>query len=103
MIFKLVVSKEATEDIEDIVLYILSELNNPSATSAFLDDVEKSYQNIIKKPWMYSLCNDYKLRNGGYRKIVIKNYLILYRINEEAEIIFVVRVVYGGRNYSELI
>jgi toxin ParE1/3/4 len=85
MIFKLVVSKEATEDIEDIVLYILSELNNPSAASAFLDDVEKSYQNIIKKPAMYGLCNDYKLRNGGYRKIVIKNYLILYRINEEME------------------
>jgi len=35
MIFKLVVSKEATEDIEDIVLYILSELNNPSAASVF--------------------------------------------------------------------
>jgi toxin ParE1/3/4 len=103
MIYKLVVSKEASEDIEDIVLYILSELNNSSAASAFLDDVEKSYQNIIEKPSMYSLCNDYKLRNGGYRKIVIKNYLILYRINEEDETVFVVRVVYGGRNYSEFI
>ncbi len=52
---------------------------------------------------MYSLCNDYKLRNGGYRKTVIKNYLILYRINKEDETVYVVRVVYGGRNYSELI
>ncbi len=103
MIYKLVVSKEATEDIEDIVLYILSELNNLSAASAFLDDIETSYQNIIEKPSMYSLCNDYKLRNGGYRKIVIKNYLILYRINKEDETVYVVRVVYGGRNHSELI
>jgi toxin ParE1/3/4 len=103
MIYKLVVSKEADEDIEDIVLYIVSELNNPSAASAFLDDVEKSYNNIVEKPAMYSLCNDYRLRNGGYRKIVIKNYLILYRINEDDKMVIVVRVVYGGRNYSELI
>ncbi len=62
MIYKLVVSKEADEDIEDIVLFIVSELNNPSAASAFLDDVEKSYNNIVEKPAMYSLCNDYRLR-----------------------------------------
>ncbi len=103
MIYKLVVSKEAAEDIEDIVYYIVSELNNPSAAAAFLDDVEKSYHNIVEKPAMYSLCNDYRLRNGGYRKIVIKNYLILYRINEENKTAIIVRVVYGGRNYSKLI
>ena len=103
MIYKLIVSKEADEDIADIVFYIVSELNNPGAASAFLDDVEKSYHNIVEKPAMYSLCNDYRLRNGGYRKIVIKNYLILYRINEENKTVIVVRVVYGGRNYSELI
>ena len=103
MIYKLVVSKEAVEDIEDIVRYIISELKNPGAASAFLDDVEKSYNIIIEKPLMYSLCHDLKLRNGGYRKIVIKNYLILYRVNEENETVIVVRVVYGGRNYTELI
>ena len=103
MIYKLLVSKEADEDIEDIVLYIVSELHNPSAASAFLDDVEKSYHNMVENPAMYSLCNDYRLSNGGYRKIVIKNYLILYRINEENKTVIVVRVVYGGRNSSDLI
>lgn len=103
MIYKLVVSKEADKDIEDIFLYIASELNNPRAASAFLDDVEKSYHNLVDKPAMYSLCNDYRLHNGGYRKIVIKNYLILYRINEEAGTVIVVRVVYGGRNYSDFL
>ncbi len=103
MIYKLVVSKEAAEDIEDIVYYIVSELSNPSAAADFLDDVEKSYHNIVEKPAMYSLCNDYRLRNGGYRKIVIKNYLILYRINEEKKTVIIIRVVYGGRNYSNLI
>ncbi len=103
MTYKIVISKEAAEDIDDIVFYMVSELSNPSAAKAFLDDVEKSYHNIIEKPAMYGLCNDYRLRNDGYRKIVIKNYLILYRINEDDKTVIIVRVVYGGRNYSELI
>lgn len=103
MIYKIVVSKEADKDIEDIVLYIASELHNPSAAKAFLDDIETSYHNIVEKPAMYSLCNDYRLHNSGYRKIVIKNYLILFRINEEDGTVIVVRVVYGGRNYSDLL
>ncbi len=103
MTYKIVVSKKAAEDIEDIVYYIVSELSNPGAAKAFLDDIEKSYNNIIEKPAIYSLCNDYRLRNDGYRKIVIKNYLILYRINEDGKTVIIVRVVYGFRNYAELI
>ncbi|WP_363319128.1 type II toxin-antitoxin system RelE/ParE family toxin [Desulfosporosinus sp.] len=37
------------------------------------------------------------------RKIVIKNYLILYRIDDEAQAVFIVRLLYSGRNYAELI
>jgi toxin ParE1/3/4 len=48
MIYKLVVSKEADKDIEDIVLYIASELHNPIAAKAFLDDVEKSYHKCLR-------------------------------------------------------
>jgi toxin ParE1/3/4 len=103
MTYRLVVSKEIAEDIEDIVLYIASKLNNPSAASAFLDTVQKGYSNVVENPAMYSLCNDDRLCNGRYRKIVIKNYLMLYRINEYDKTVIVVRVVYGGRNYSELI
>jgi hypothetical protein len=32
---------------------------------------------------MYSFCNDARLKKEGYRKIIIKNYLILYRIDDE--------------------
>ncbi|MBS3970275.1 MAG: type II toxin-antitoxin system RelE/ParE family toxin [Clostridia bacterium] len=103
MEYKLIVSKEAHNDIDDIVNYIALKLANPTAAASFLDDVEKSYYEVINKPRMYSLCQDVRLSREGYRRIVIKNYLILYRIDDDAKAIHIVRIIYSGRNYSELI
>ncbi len=103
MTYKLIVSKEAHKDIDDIVYYIVVELVNPAAAAGFLNDVEKTYHTVVDNPRMYSLCNDARLSKVGYRKIVIKNYLILYRIDDETKTVFIVRIFYGGRNYTELI
>ena len=103
MVYNIVVSKEAHKDMDDIVHYIAIELVNPAAAAGFLEDVEKNYHTVINNPSMYSLCQDAKLSREGYRKIVIKNYLILYRIDDETQTVFIVRIIYGGRNYTELI
>jgi addiction module RelE/StbE family toxin len=103
MNYKLLVSKDAHKDIDEIVDYIADELKNPQAASDFLDDVRKSYLTIIKNPWLYAHCNDEKLQRQGYRKIVVRNYLILYRADEKKKVVYIVRVVYGRRNYSELL
>lgn len=103
MAYKLIVSKEAHKDIDDIVHYIAVELVNPAAAAGFLEDVEKSYHTVVNNPRMYSLCQDARLSREGYRKIVIKNYLILYRIDDEAQAVFIVRILYSGRYYAELI
>jgi toxin ParE1/3/4 len=103
MVYKLIVSKEAHIDIDNIVTYIAVELANSSAAIDFLDDVERSYRAITNNPRMYSLCDDSILKKDGYRKIVIRNYLVFYRIDEEKKIIIIVRVIYGGRNYNKLL
>lgn len=101
--YKLIIAKEAHEDISDIVGYIIHELKNRQAATGFIDDLEASYRKVIQNPQIYSLCNDKRLAFLGYRKIIIKNYLILYRIDEKDNVIYIVRVVYGGRNYPEML
>jgi len=103
MVYKLIISKDVHSDIDGIVNYMVDKLKSAVAAAGFLDDVEKSYRNIVVNPLMYGFCNDDRLRNQGYRKIPIKNYIILYSVDEEAKIVTVIRIFYGGRNYSELV
>ena len=36
-----------------------------------------------------------------YRKIVIKNFIILYTIDENNSVVYVSHMYYGGRNYLD--
>ena len=101
--YKLKVSKNAHKDLEDIVSYISNELSSPLAVANFLDELEKGYHAVVDNPFMYALCNDDRLRKEGYRKFLVKNYIVFYRIDESAAVVYIVRVIYGRRDYGKLL
>jgi len=103
MAYSLIVSQEAHRDVDDIITYIAEKLKNAQAAVSFLDDVENSYRRIVDNPHMYALCDDIRLHEKGYRKVVIKHYLVLYRVNEVEKTAYVARVIYGARDYTKLL
>lgn len=103
MDYKIIISNEADRDIDEIVRYIAEILKNPIVARNLLNEIEKSYIQISQAPESYSYCSDKRLRDKGYRKILIKNYILFYRIDYKNNIVYVMRVIYGRRNYTDLI
>lgn len=103
MAYKLLITKEANNDIDEIIEYIVNVLKNPIAARNFLDEIEKSYTIISDNPLTFSLCSDNRLRNDGYRKIPIKNYIVFYKVNKKANTVYIMRVIYGRRDYFKII
>lgn len=103
MAYRLLVSEDAHADIDEIVRYIAHEIKNVQAATGFLDDIERSYRSVVENPMMYGLCNNKRLQVEGYRKIVINHYLVIYRVDEAQKTVFIVRIVYGARNYAKLL
>jgi len=103
MNYKLIVTKPAEKDLADILQYISKDLSAPKAASDFLDDVLKCYDNISANPMMYALCYNDRLKNKEYRKAIIKNYIMFYRVDKSNHIIYVMRFIYGRRDYINLL
>lgn len=101
--YKLVVTELAHQDLDDIVAYIAVQLANPAAASDFLDEVDKCYGFLKSNPMMYSKCNDRRLEKEGYRKAVIKNYILIYKVDKSVNTVSVLRFFYGARDYANLI
>jgi plasmid stabilization system protein ParE len=101
--YKLVVSELAHRDLDSIVSYIACELANPDAAGDFLDEVSACYRNLKNNPMMYEKCRDNRLEAEGYRKALIKNYIAVYKINEETKTVCILRFFYGARDYIKLI
>lgn len=103
MKYDVILSEEAHSDIDSVLDYIVNALKNPTAAKNLFDKIEKVYIDIANNPFMYAYCNNSRLQNDGYRKAVINNYVLIYRVDEGKNTAFVVRFFYGRQNYIELI
>lgn len=50
-------------------------------------------------PESCSIIEYYKDKNYQYRKLLIKNYVVIYRIDYNSKKVYIARIVYGGMNY----
>lgn len=103
MAYRLVVSKLADSDLDAILSYMATKLCNPKAASDYASEVEKRYTLIVDQPEIFPFSRSLRLRSKGYRKVVIDNFVMLYRIVEHKEEIFIARFFYGKRDYEKFI
>ncbi len=103
MAYKIIETELAVQDLDSILAYITLSLANPIAASAFADAVEDCYSNLEKMPLMFELCRDSRLRAMGYHKAVIKNYVMVYKVDENARTVNILRFFYGRQDYEKLI
>ncbi len=103
LMYNLVITEYANADLESIVSYIVNELSNEVAATSLLDGVEKCYSHLKNTPYMYELCNNSQLKKMQYRRIVINNYIMVYRIDDNNKIVYILRFFYGRRDYINLI
>lgn len=101
MQYKLVITSTAERDLNDIAEYIANDLSSPKAAIDFIERVENCYENISLNPHMYPFCENDKLNK--YRKALIKNYIMFYRVDDKAKSIYIMRFIYGGRDYIKLL
>lgn len=103
MAYKIESTPLADQDLEGIIAYIAEDLENPIAAAHFLDEVDACYTHLEKMPLMYEQCHDPNLKKLGYRKALISNYVMIYRVDEDAETVFILRFFYARRDYEKLI
>ena len=101
--YDLKITELAQSDLDGIVGYIALQLDSPAAAIAFLDEVEKCYSNLRSNPFIYAKSGDARLQKEGYRKALIKNYILMFKVNEDENAVVIYRVFYGARDYFKLL
>ena len=79
------------------------DLLSPKAAEDFLDLIEKTVQGLSSMPYRFELVKDERLRQQGYRKCLVKNYLLFYKVFEQEKIVRIYRVVYARRHWEYLL
>ncbi len=91
----------AQTDLESIFAYISEELKNPAAAIDQINDFEKAFESIRAFPESCPLVDNEYVKDKTLRKLLVNNYIAFFRIMDGE--IQVVRVLYGMRNYQDIL
>jgi toxin ParE1/3/4 len=91
--------RAAEEDLEDILDYIVRD--NPSAASPALDQLDHSISQLARNPRLGVVPRDDRLRNLGYRMLIVGDYLVFYVMKSKT--VQIRRIIRGTRNYQFLL
>lgn len=93
------VSEPAENDLRNIVRYIASQLSAPISALHMMELLEEAMGGLSDMPQRCSLVADERLSQMGYRKLIVKNYVVFFSIDEKNKVIDVERILYGMRDW----
>ncbi|WP_242861752.1 type II toxin-antitoxin system RelE/ParE family toxin [Bittarella massiliensis (ex Durand et al. 2017)] len=102
-IYKIRYTPLAFEDLDSIDTYISKTLYNEAAAIRLLDQMEQSISRLEQYPYTGPEVEDVYLASKGYRKLVVENYLIFYLVNKLEKEVFIMRVLFGAREYHNFL
>ena len=103
MNYSLHITRKAEADLNSAVDYIEFTLLNPQAADDLLDKVEAEISKLSYMPQTHRLVDDPVLNTWGIRFITVNNYMAFFTINEQTKTVYIVRFLYGKRNWIEIL
>lgn len=97
------ITRAAERDLNSAADYLEFVLLNPQAADALLDKAEKKVGELSTFPEKFALVDDPVLKTWGIRFTLVKNYIAFYGISEENCTIYIVRFLYGKRDWITIL
>ncbi len=103
MRYELHMTRAAENDLNEAADYIEFVLMNPQAADHLLDAVEETLPALSEYAERHALVDDPVLKAWGIRFVQIKNHLAFYTIAEDEGKVYIVRFLYGKRNWISIL
>ena len=87
----------ALQDLDEIYAYIVCELSAPTAAENLIDRIEQAILSLEDPPKRGSVRRTGVFTDREYRQLFVKNYTIVYRVEEENKRVLIVTVRYTPR------
>lgn len=92
------ITLQAQEQLREIVSYIRDTLQSPLTATKMLNTLESAILSLSQFPKSIPLTEEEPWHSQGIHKMVVKNYLVYFWIDEETKTVQVTGIIYGRRD-----
>ena len=100
MSYQLHITSTAEHDLVQAADYIEFSLKNPDAAERLLDTADEQINSLSELPERFPLVDDPVLASWKIRFFIVNNYLAFYTIDEEKQLVIVVRFLFQHSNWN---
>ena len=102
MVYKIVITPDAEQDLDGFIKYLLFEKKSRKAAQNILDDFEATKNSLLQVAESLKLCENPKLKKFGYRRInfLSHRYFMLYRVVDNT--IYIDNIFHELQDYENL-
>lgn len=93
----------ARQDMVEIVRYISRDLQNPTAAEHLAAELIETAESLVSFPYAQPAYLPIRPLKHEYRKLVVRNYLMFYCVDENNKIVTIARVIYAKRDHERLL
>ena len=101
--YEIFVYDSAKQDIRDAIEYISKTLRESETAYNMWHRFRGEIFSLADMPERYQIVSDCYLASLGFRVTSVGNYLIFYVVREKSNHVDIIRVLYGKRNWIELL
>jgi plasmid stabilization system protein ParE len=101
--YKLTFSELINDDIISSISYIKNTLKAPMAAANHVKEIKKKYEKLKRNPFCRPLVSDKYLASKGLRFIMVKNYMLIYNVNEDKNEVYLYRFMYSRRDWINIL
>jgi mRNA-degrading endonuclease RelE of RelBE toxin-antitoxin system len=101
--FELAFSEKINNDIISSISYIKNTLKAPMAAQKHVEELKEKFIKLRKNPFARPLVQNKYLASKGIQFIMVKKYMLIYKIDEENDIVFLYRFIYCRRDWINIL
>lgn len=101
--YNVIIQPIAQKDITDIGNYIAYTLCNPDAAIKLTNKFNEAFAQISNFPESGTPLTVNLPLLENYRFSIVENYIVFYTLDEKNETAYIMRVLYGGSDYANIL
>ena len=103
MSWRAVYSDQAKQDLRSIYEYIAFSLLEKGTASQLYKEIVTEINSLDMMPKRYPLYHDEPWHSLGVHYLSVKDYLIFYHVDDDNEVVSIVRIGYGGQEIGRFL
>ena len=98
--YKVELSIQAKNDYKSIIRYIKYKLSEPAIAEKYAKLIKSELDSLEYQPQRFAIIDYDIIKEYNFRKLIIKNYIAFYRIDENKKTVNIERILYGATDWK---